>query len=84
MHPAAQAYRITPFLEDHPMLGWLHSRKSETLEKARARARERARATGATEDSDTPPGSEGLVVEELSADEFLRLLRAGKQADTTP
>lgn len=56
------------------MLSWLYTQKSDALEQAQARARERAR-----EREDAQPGGhaaptrEGLVVEEVSAEEFLRL-----------
>lgn len=61
------------------MLNWLNPHKSDALENAKARARERARE-GLGESADPVPGGEGMVVEELSAEEFLRLFPQGERA----
>jgi hypothetical protein len=56
------------------MLSWLHhNAKSETLEHAEARSRERAEASRESAASYAMPSKDGMVVEELSAEEFTRL-----------
>ena len=56
------------------MLSWLNQNKSETLENAQARARERAdQMTRESSATYAPPSKDGVEVEELSADEFMRL-----------
>lgn len=55
------------------MLSWFNPHKSQTLENARLRARARLE-----KQEPLPaelPSREGIVVEELSAEEFLRLFR---------
>jgi hypothetical protein len=54
------------------MFHWLRPHKSQTVENARARARERAREQAP---ASAPPPSEGLLVEEISPEVFLRLLK---------
>lgn len=55
------------------MLSWFNPHKSQTLENARLRAR--ARLEEQKQLPAEPPAREGIVVEELSPEEFLRLLR---------
>jgi hypothetical protein len=58
------------------MLSWLHQTKSETLEHAQARARERAETVAREPVGGyAPPSKDGLEVEELSAEEFMRLFQ---------
>jgi hypothetical protein len=57
------------------MLSWLHQNKSETLEHAQARARERAEKRAEFAGSYAAPSKDGLEVEELSAEEFMRLFQ---------
>jgi len=62
------------------MLNWRNHQKSEAVEQAEARARERARL--AREEQDGMPNRDGLVVEEISPEEFMRLFQqhGGKAA----
>ena len=53
------------------MFDWLRSHKSKAVENARARARERMREQVPAA---ALPSSEGLVVEEISPEVFLRLI----------
>jgi hypothetical protein len=58
------------------MLNWLQRPKSEVLEQAQARSRERARQpAGEAPESFALPSDEGLIVEEISPEEFMRFLR---------
>ena len=58
------------------MLSWLQSNtQSESLEHARARARDRAEQATEASAAYTPPSKDGLEVEELSAEEFMRLFQ---------
>ncbi len=59
------------------MLSWLYQHKSETLEHAQARARERAETVEPAAFY-APPSKDGLEVEELSAEEFMRLFQSGR------
>lgn len=61
------------------MLNWLNNTKSETLEHAQARARERAdKVAQESVASYALPSKDGLEVEELSAEEFMRLFQQGQ------
>lgn len=61
------------------MLSWLHHTKSETLEHAQARARERAdKVAQEPVGSYALPSKDGLEVEELSAEEFMRLFQSDR------
>jgi len=63
------------------MLNWLHPQQSDALENARARARERASQVESERASaGAAPSREGLVVEEISAEEFMRLFRPDGKA----
>jgi hypothetical protein len=60
------------------MLNWLHPQKSNALEQAQARARERARQSEQEQvGGHGAPSQDGLVVEEISAEEFMRLFPQG-------
>lgn len=54
------------------MLNWRHSQKSDALEQARARARQREEEQGA---GHCRPSGDGMVVEEISPEEFMRLFQ---------
>lgn len=60
------------------MLSWLHNTKSETLENAEERARERAEQGRESSNVYAPPSKDGLEVEELSAEEFMRLFQSDR------
>lgn len=63
------------------MLSWLHPQKSDALEHAQARARERARESEKDQvGSHAVPNRDGLVVEEVSPEEFMRLYQQGNKA----
>lgn len=63
------------------MLNWLQPQKSDALANAQARARERAEQQVREQASaDAIPSRDGVVVEEISAEEFMRLFPAHDKA----
>jgi hypothetical protein len=63
------------------MLSWLNPPKSAALANAQARARERAEQEVREQASAySAPSQDGLVVEEVSAEEFMRLFQQRDRA----
>lgn len=63
------------------MLSWLQPQKSDALANARARARERAEQEAREQaGAYSAPCRDGLVVEEISAEEFMRLFQQEDKA----